>query len=400
MSIVLPRFVDAKRLASGAMAYYWHPPAYWKKQAKLAGRRFPFQSAPLGTDLSATQLAEAAAVHNLAFDEWRTAGGHRDGPGRPPAIRRYGAHGSVAWLLESYLASEMFKRRVAERSRADYRRLLGSIVKLPTALANAPCFGDLPIASVTPAAAEVVYAKMIEGQKFRRGEKAMMYLKTVWKVMQPHHPSLFRKDVPNPWPGVQRVKWKRETKVAHGRDDVYVFAEAAIAMNYPELAAAAVICFEWLHRPENVLAGYVRWPDYVPRRQIRMEHRKTGENTQHPLVDADGEPFYADAEAILAQVPRRGVPIVLRADGTLYEPTRCAQLVRKVANAAGLPKSFTLDSCRHGGMTELEEAGLTDGQGRALSAHRSRAYEGYAKRTEKRMLAATRRRHAYVAGGG
>jgi hypothetical protein len=46
-------------------------------------------------------------------------------------------------------------------------------------------------------------------------------------------------------------------------------------------------------------------------------------------------------------------------------------------------------------MTELEEAELTDGQGRALSAHKSKAYEGYAKRTELRALAATRKRHAH-----
>jgi hypothetical protein len=39
-------------------------------------------------------------------------------------------------------------------------------------------------------------------------------------------------------------------------------------------------------------------------------------------------------------------------------------------------------------MTELEEAELTDGQGRSLSAHRSKAYDGYAKRTAKRALAA------------
>jgi hypothetical protein len=55
-----------------------------------------------------------------------------------------------------------------------------------------------------------------------------------------------------------------------------------------------------------------------------------------------------------------------------------------------------LVACRHGGMTELEEAELTDGQGRALSAHKSRAYEGYAKRTYERALAATRKRHAHT----
>lgn len=70
--------------------------------------------------------------------------------------------------------------------------------------------------------------------------------------------------------------------------------------------------------------------------------------------------------------------------------------VRKLRLALGLPATFTLDACRHGGMTELEEAGLTDGQGRALSGHRTqRAYQGYAKRTLERALPATRKRYAH-----
>ena len=79
----------------------------------------------------------------------------------------------------------------------------------------------------------------------------------------------------------------------------------------------------------------------------------------------------------------------------LYSESGMAKLVRRLRNDAGLPPTFTLDACRHGGMTELEEAELTDGQGRALSAHKSRAYEGYAKRTMERALAATRKRHAH-----
>jgi hypothetical protein len=62
-----------------------------------------------------------------------------------------------------------------------------------------------------------------------------------------------------------------------------------------------------------------------------------------------------------------------------------------------LPETFTLDACRHGGMTELEEVGLTDGQGRALSGHRTqRAYEGSAKQSLERALPATRKRHAHA----
>ncbi|WP_338697577.1 hypothetical protein V5279_12210 [Bradyrhizobium sp. 26S5] len=71
--------------------------------------------------------------------------------------------------------------------------------------------------------------------------------------------------------------------------------------------------------------------------------------------------------------------------------------VQRMRKEIGLPKEFTLDACRHGGMTELEEAELTEGQGRALSAHRTReSYAGYAKRTEARMLSATRKRHAHL----
>jgi hypothetical protein len=69
------------------------------------------------------------------------------------------------------------------------------------------------------------------------------------------------------------------------------------------------------------------------------------------------------------------------------------QLRKKIE---GLPGYFTLDACRHGGMTELEEAALTDGQGRALSGHKTaQAHRGYAKETFDRALSATRKRHAH-----
>jgi len=81
---------------------------------------------------------------------------------------------------------------------------------------------------------------------------------------------------------------------------------------------AAVICFEWLQRPENVLAGYLRWTDYRSKEWpsvIKIEHHKTGTVVWHPLeelTEAGIVRFYEDAEAVLARLPRRGVPIILR----------------------------------------------------------------------------------------
>jgi hypothetical protein len=67
-----------------------------------------------------------------------------------------------------------------------------------------------------------------------------------------------------------------------------------------------------------------------------------------------------------------------------------------ILNGSVVPLAFAFKIIR-GGMTELEEAELTDGQGRALSGYRTqRAYEGYAKRTLARALPATRKRYAHA----
>jgi hypothetical protein len=136
-------------------------------------------------------------------------------------------------------------------------------------------------------------------------------------------------------------------------------------------------------------------------------HHKTGATVWHPLEEIEKGSvvrFYSEAEAVLAKLPRRGIPMFLRevktAKGTAFKPysysgfEKIVQQLRK--KIEGLTAHFTLDACRHGGMTELEEAALTDGQGRALSGHKTtQAYRGYAKETFDRALSATRKRHAH-----
>jgi hypothetical protein len=113
-----------------------------------------------------------------------------------------------------------------------------------------------------------------------------------------------------------------------------------------------------------------------------ITHHKTGAVVLHPLeetiVGESGKPervlFYSDAEAVLAKLARRGIPMILHEtrdtveDGKprvtkLYSASGMAKLVRRIRKLAKLPPTFTLDACRHGGMTEREDAELTDGQG-------------------------------------
>lgn len=396
LTIELPRFVRPKPLAQGAIAFYWEVPGYWQKQD------CPYTSAPLGKGLGQAQLDAEAKVWNDRFDEWlRESRGEAE-------VRPAARYGTVKWLVNEYLRSDPFLTNVAKDNRADYHNVLHRMVSLPTRdQERYKTVGDLPIKSINAKAVDMIYAMTVKDGHFRNGEKLVSYSRTAWSGIMRYHEELFIKDprpnVANPWIGVTLRKRVKREKPAVDRETVYAFAWAAIEQNRPELGAAAVICFEWLQRPMNVVGGHIGWTDYrgasAPTK-IRIEHHKTGKTVLHPLEDRDENGklirFYEDAEAVLAKLPRRGAMMILGPSEQKYKPTRFAQLVRRVANRAGLPKTFSLDACRHGGMTELEEAELTEGQGMALSAHVTpRAYRGYAKRTEERLMAATRRRMAY-----
>jgi len=122
----------------------------------------------------------------------------------------------------------------------------------------------------------------------------------------------------------------------------------------------------------------------------------------------DGAPqwLYSEAEDILSHLPKLGVPMIMRriergerkGDAKVWSYPGMEKVVQQMRKKIdGVSELFTLDACRHGGMTELEEAELTDGQGRALSGHKTaQAYRGYAKETMQRALAATRKRHAHL----
>ena len=123
---------------------------------------------------------------------------------------------------------------------------------------------------------------------------------------------------------------------------------------------------------------------------IKIEHHKTSAVVWHPLGEDDRDTvslrFYDDAEAVLARLPEARRAADPETHGATETPIRLGRTTwpnwsGSSRTSFGLPSTFTLDACRHGGMTELEEAELTTGQGRALSGHRTdRAYGGYAKR--------------------
>jgi integrase len=167
-----------------------------------------------------------------------------------------------------------------------------------------------------------------------------------------------------------------------------------------------LICFEWHQRPENVIAGHIAWTDYRPTERpnaVRIVHHKTGELVWLPLNDEDG-PLFPEITNYLDNLERLGIPIVLlKPKGKKPKPARpfkqrdARARVRRAADKAELPSHVTLAACRHGGLTELGDAELTEQGVMALSGHRTpEAARLYVKRTETQRMIAARKRRLWV----
>lgn len=213
---------------------------------------------------------------------------------------KHARYGTIDWLFRHYKTEEAYTEKVSERSRPDYERIMQMICD--TLDKKGWRIGDHMVREVTPRGAIEIYRKIIkgaDGERLRQGEKVVGLCRKVWNVMRPLYPDVFPRPtsegVVNPWMSVVLKRRVKKKKHAVTREEVYKFAWGCIEKGRPEPAAVAVICFEWLQRPENVVAG------------------------------------------------------------------------------------------------------ITDGQGRALSGHKTtQAYKGYAKETMQRALAATRKRHAHL----
>ena len=224
-----------------------------------------------------------------------------------------------------------------------------------------------------------------------------------WDVVQRLYPKVVPEQ--NPFRGIELDHGKGTTRPAT-REEAYALHEALVAAGDLHLAAVPLICFEWHQRPENVLTGHLAWTDYRPAERpnaVRILHHKTGELVWLPLADEEG-PLFPELTTYLDRLDRLGVPIVLRKPiRKAKEPARpfkiryARQRVREAAQAVGLPDDLTLGACRHGGLTELGNAELTEQGVMALSGHKTpQAARLYVKRTEAQRVTGARRRRAWI----
>ncbi len=385
-----PRYMLAKRLTDGRTGYYWSA-----HKRDLAGG-CTLRREELGCDFG-TAIAKADLL-NRHLDAWR------QGHDAPKDLDIQPDFGSLRWVVEKYKRSRAWEK-VSARSRSEYEKVFRLVLECPTKTGTD--LGRLPAASMTARAVDKLYLALQKGKRVERrlrtANLAMACMARAWDVVQ----RLYPKIVPaqNTFRGVELDYCKGTTRAAE-REEAYALHAALVAAGELHLAALPLICFEWHQRPENVLAGHLAWTDYRPPERpdsVRILHHKTGEQVWLPLSDEDG-PLFPELMSYLITLERLGVPIVLmKPKGKVAKPARPFKMrdararVRKAANAAKLASDLTLAACRHGGLTELGNAELTEQGVMALSGHKTpQAARLYVKRTETQRMTAARKRRAWI----
>lgn len=398
-----PRYLET-RGTRDQTRYYWVAPAKWVE------RGFRVRSVPLGTEYA--QARDEAIRLNRELDEFRGVAMAPDGP----------AFGTIAWWLEEYLTSAAYANGVSDRSASEDRRHIRIICETGTKTGGH--VGELLVKTITPAFADKLYTRLVEPRtaesaeeveaadeaaelqrpkRLRQAEIEIGILRRAWGVVKRLHKHEFP-DGDNPFAGVTFTKRRKVVKEAATREEAYALASALREIGHPHLGAAALIAFEWLQRPENIAQGGVpSWTDYHPGDRATIEHPKVlGEPVELILYDEAG-PLFPDLEAYLQQLPRLGVPIVLmqakRGPNRPYGRRRMHKIVAEAREHAGLGPHVTLGACRHGGMTECGDAGLTDSEIMSLSGHKTvQVLRRYVKPTAIQRSRGARKRRDHANG--
>lgn len=391
-----PRYMVEKRLKDGAVAYYWSP----RTADRKAG--FTLHAEALGHDFAQAKLR--ADSLNLHLDDWRR------NQGAERTLDTQAGFGTLDWMVERYRRSPAWQR-VSTRVQAHYAYILRLVLDMPRKSGRR--VGEAALGDIDAAAVDRLYERLKTGPRGRRlrvATMAMMRLALAWDVVARLH----RRDMPrdNPFRGVTLEHGGGTARPA-SREEAFALHRALVAAGEAHLAAVPLVCFEWHQRPENVLAGSLTWADWRPAprpTEVRILHAKTGAELWQPLTDEAGEALFPEVTAYLDGLQRLGLPIVLmqperrQRDRSGYlapPPARPFTLreararVRKAARAAGLPDWLTLAACRHGGMTELGDAGATEAEVMASSGHSTpEASRLYVKRTDAQRLSAAKKRRA------
>ena len=388
-----PRYMVARQLKSGTVAYYWVPPT-WAKRNGCA-----LKVEALGDDYAQAKQ-RCDGVLNRQFDAWRK--------GEESKPSDHAVTGTFDWMVAIYKSSPLYQKLPAKTQKS-YDAALHLASK--HVLKDKRTFGALPLTSITPGAADRLLAKLKEkpegGFRVRTAVLSMTVCKRAWNVARRDKPKI----VPwqNPFHKMEISYDPKPTRpITH--DELMRFVRTADEMGENSVGTAAMIAYYWLQRGEDII-GRLSWSHYRPAEATdiaRIFHHKTGKLVDIPLFDEDGTILWPELMERLDLAPRYGTLIVTRdridRRRKIHLPWKEHYFRHRVAAiraVAGIDFDAKFMGLRHGGSTESGNADLTDAQIRALSGHNTAAMTAlYTKETMRQRRAGARKRLAERTKGG
>jgi hypothetical protein len=381
-----PRYMVARRLRSGATAYYWVIPTWAKKTGCILGVE------ALGTDYAdATKRCDE--LLNPQFDAWRK--------GAAIALSTDQAFtGSFDWMVAVYKSSPLYSK-LPRKTRKSYDAALR--LASEHTLKDGRKFGMLSLSSITPGVADRLFAKLKErpdgAERVRTAILSVTVCKRAWNVARRDKPKI----VPwiNPFDKIELNYEPKPTRpVTHY--ELLRFVKAADNEGEHSLGTAAMIAYYWLQREEDIILR-LSWNHYRPVESpdvARIFHYKTRKLVDIPLYDEDGTVLWPELMARLDAAPRNGTLIITRdrpdRRRKVHLPWKEDHFRHRVAairNAGGIDSGVKFMGLRHGGNTEAGDADLTDAQIRALSGHKTAAMTAlYTKVTMRQRRTGARKR--------
>lgn len=359
--VEIPRYLRAKKLKVG-IGYFWEPPHWARPPATRRGRPCPAVATALGRDLA--RAIEVAEQLNAALDGWRQG------------EVRESAAGTIAWLFSWYQGTAKFER-ASPKTKADYRKLMKAIAELPM---RQGVFGQRLAAKVDAAVADQLYEKL-KARGPRQATYAMQVCRLVWNWAIRYKKTTGITD--NPFAGMALSHAVADGNRPTSRAEYDLYRNTARELGYQSMATAAALAFELVQRVWDVfgipdpterdaaesMSGTrgIRWADYEPGVAITVLQSKTGKRLRIPLTDGaeEGEivALYPELEEELARCVKGGpADLIVREErsGLPYKHRRMSSVHRQICNVAGLPKTMTFTGFRHGGATEIGDAGEAD----------------------------------------
>lgn len=420
----LPAYVQPKKLAGGRIGYFWVRPKWADpanaksddpKVRRLAvrnGRTCPVESEPLGTDAGeAIQKGEALTD---AFRGW-CAG-----------IDSSQITGTIRWLFAWYREQDEYTD-LKFKTRKGYLEAMDQVADMPMKVGT---FGDRRAKAIDTETADGLYKRARKKHGERQGAYMMQVCRLVWNLAgrRTRETGIKHKENPFSGMGIASSSGKGKGNVAATRAQFNAYRDAARELGKQSMATAAALCFEGCQRvwdafgfvdPDGRDHRGIMWEGYKPGEYLDLVQSKTGNFVRIPLVDviagADGEPervsLYPELEEELARsaaaerarTGKEPTGIIVRDErtGRAYTESYMSKLHRKVRDKAGLPAEVRFTSFRHGGTTEIGDAGEADP--RAATGHKTldtTAIYNKANLEKARRIALLRRQHVEMLTAG